>query len=237
MRKMSLTEAMVRRVERIEPDPGPDPGLRDYDDAEFFAMAEALAVARPPGPLWVFAYGSLIWNPVFAHDAVCAAVVHGWHRSFCFQVTRWRGTRETPSLMMALDRGGSCRGLAYRLTGDTPQAHFKALLERELDGCPPTNVPRWIKVSTAQGHLLALTFVANPKGPTYRGRVAPEQVANGLARAAGSLGSAASYLFRTVTGLEQSGIRDRTLWRLQALVAVELDSDPGPALAGSAGTD
>lgn len=216
---MRLTEELVALVERLEPDPGPEPGTREHNDAEYAQMVASLLVEYQPEELWVFAYGSLIWNPEFDFLEHCAAIASGWHRAFCLRLTRWRGTRDVPALMLALDRGGSCSGIAYRLPPGDRRAQLDRLVRREIDANPPTNVPRWINVKTDRGHLRALAFVADPVGPAYAGRLPLEDVADVLARAAGHWGSAAQYLFRTVSKLEEHGIRDRNLWLLQDLVA------------------
>ena len=72
------------------------------------------------------------------------ATLSGWHRSFCLHIERWRGTRATPGLMMALDRGGSCRGVLYELPDENPLAQMERLLRREMTNKPPTNMPRWL---------------------------------------------------------------------------------------------
>ncbi|WP_223519623.1 gamma-glutamylcyclotransferase [Pseudomonas sp. GL-B-19] len=219
----NLTAELVACVERFEPDPGPEPGTTEHTKAEFDAMVEALLREYKPEDLWVFAYGSLIWNPEFEFLESRGATAYGWHRSFCLKLTRWRGTRELPALMLALDRGGSCNGLAYRLPA---QDHFKQLgllMFREIDANPPTNVPRWISVKTETGILRALAFVAARDGMAYAGKLPMEKVAHVLARAAGHWGSAAQYLFRTVTMLKEHGIRDRNMWRIQSLVAQEIE--------------
>ena len=149
-RTLTLTQELVARVERVEPDPGPEPGTSEHTEAELITMVEELLQEHTPQHLWIFAYGSLIWNPEFEVVESRPAVASGWHRSFCLKLTRWRGTRETPALMLALDRGGSCNGLAYRLP---PQDHFQQLMllmVREIDANPPTNIPRWIYVKTGQ---------------------------------------------------------------------------------------
>lgn len=216
---MRLTEEVVALVERLEPDPGPEPGTRDHNDAEYAAIVAALLAEQQPEDVWVFAYGSLIWNPEFDFLEHRAAIASGWHRAFCLRLTRWRGTRDLPALMLALDRGGSCSGIAYRLPRGDHAAQLDRLVRREIDANPPTNVPRWINVKTDGGYLRALAFVADPVGPAYAGRLPLEEVADVLARAAGHWGSAAQYLFRTVSKLEEHGIRDRNLWLLQDLVA------------------
>ncbi len=224
IKKLKLTAELVARVERIEPDPGPEPGTADHTDAEFDAMVGALLLEYKPMELWIFAYGSLIWNPEFEFLESRGATASGWHRSFCLKLTRWRGTRELPALMLALDRGGSCKGIAYRLPAHDHFGQLGLLMRREIDANPPTNVPRWISVKTEKGTVRALAFVAAPGGNAYSGKQSLEKVAHVLARAAGHWGSAAQYLFRTVTMLEEHGIRDRNMWRIQSLVAEEIEN-------------
>jgi cation transport protein ChaC len=226
-RRLSLTPDLVARVERTEPDPGPDPGTEEHTADDLRALADAVLARHPGGPLRIFAYGSLIWAPEFEVRQATRGRVHGWHRSFCLRLTRWRGTRELPALMMALDRGGSCAGVVYEVdTGDL-HGQIVRLLERELDGKPATNVPRWLGVGTAQGPVTALAFVVDPAGPAYAGRLPLDEVARITARAAGHWGSAAIYLQRTVAHLEENGIHDRNLWRLQKLVAERIRDDIG----------
>lgn len=220
--KMALTEELVALVERIEPDPGPPPGMVDPTEDDFRVRAEALLALHRPRPLWLFAYGSLIWKPEFDHLEAMPALAHGWHRRFCMRLTRWRGTREVPGLMMALDRGGSCAGVAYRLPDADHLGQLMRLLARETDGTPPTNMPKWITVRTGRGPLTALTFVASPLGINYAGRPSLPVVAVTLAQAAGHWGSGAAYLHNTVLHLLEHGIRDRNLWVLQEMVAAEI---------------
>ncbi|HEY0920136.1 gamma-glutamylcyclotransferase [Devosia sp.] len=219
---MALTEELVALVERTEPDPGPLPGIPDPTEDELRGLAARLLDAHRPAPLWLFAYGSLIWKPEVEHVEHVPATAPGWHRRFCMRLTRWRGTREVPGLMMALDRGGSCAGVVYRLPDADHHGQVTRLLLRETDGNPATNVPRWIQVATPRGPIRALAFVASPRGPAYAGRLPLPAVAATVARAAGHWGSCAQYLYNTVCKLEEHGIRDRNLWMLQALVAEEI---------------
>ncbi|AGB44700.1 gamma-glutamylcyclotransferase [Mesorhizobium sp. CO1-1-7] len=228
-RTMALTADLVARVERVELDPGPEPGTAEHTNAEFDELVARLLAEYRPEMLWVFAYGSLIWNPEFVPVEQRPATAPGWHRSFCLKLTRWRGTRELPALMLALDRGGSCNGIVYRLPDEDHFGQLGQLMRREIDANPPTNVPCWIKVKTKEGPLRALAFVAAPGGKAYAGRLPLEQVADTLARAAGHWGSSAQYLFRTVSKLEESGIRDKNLWRIQDLVARQIIASTGDA--------
>lgn len=219
---MELTAELVALVERTEPDPGPEPGTSELADQDFEAIAASVLAEYDPDQLWVFAYGSLIWNPEFQIDEQRRAVARGWHRSFCLKLTRWRGTRELPALMLALDRGGTCVGIAFRLPAGENHRQVVQLLQRELDANPPTNIPRWIEISTAEGRLKALAFVASRKGNAYAGKLPLPEVVHVLSRAAGHWGSAAHYAFRTITKLEEHGIRDRNLWQIQKLMAAEI---------------
>jgi cation transport protein ChaC len=126
--------------------------------------------------------------------------------------------------MMALDRGGSCKGVVYRLPSGDHAAQLDLLMRRGIDANPPTNVGRWILVQTSQGPVRALAFVADRSGPAYAGKMGITQVARILAHAAGHWGSSAQYLYRTVSMLESLGIRDRNLWALKAHVAEVISS-------------
>jgi glutathione-specific gamma-glutamylcyclotransferase len=220
---MALTPELVALVDRVEPDPGPEPGTTDPTDEQYDQIGRSLLSDRRGEELWVFAYGSLIWKPEFDFVEHRRAIASGWHRSFCLKLTRWRGTREVPALMLALDGGGSCSGICHRLPAEDHIGQLGRLVRREIDGHPATNVPRWIAVRMAEGTMRALAFVVDPKGRSYAGRLPLEEVAYITARAAGHWGSAAQYLQRTVAQLEEHGIRDRNLWRLQALVAAEIE--------------
>lgn len=219
---MALTADLVALVERTEPDPGPPPGMVMPTEADHAVTAEALLQMHRPAPLWLFAYGSLIWKPEADHLEATPALARGWHRRFCMRLTRWRGTREVPGLMMALDRGGACAGVAYRLPDADHHGQLVRLLLRETDGSPATNVPRWVRVMTPSGPVTALAFVASPSGANYAGRLPMAEIARTLARAAGHWGSCAAYLHNTVHHLAEHGIRDRNLWTLQELVAEEI---------------
>jgi glutathione-specific gamma-glutamylcyclotransferase len=114
-RQMALTPELVARSSRIVEDLGPSPGA-DYLSEEDYAAAVRGTLAQvPPEGLWLFAYGSLLWKPAFEFIESKAAVAPGWHRSFCIRIARFRGTPDRPGLMMALDRGGQCRGVIFRI--------------------------------------------------------------------------------------------------------------------------
>jgi len=223
---LSLTAELVARVERTEPDPGPLPGRTYLADSEFDVVAADLLAewrSRPGGqPFWVFAYGSLIWKPECAFTEHRRATAHGWHRSFCLQLKRWRGTPDCPGLMMALDHGGACHGVICRLPDEDQKAQLGKLLRREIDQREDVGTLRWITVTADIGKVRALTFYAGPRASYYTGKLPMDEVAKTLARAAGHWGSCANYLYQTITKLEEYGIHDSHLWKLQEMVAAEI---------------
>ena len=121
--------------------------------------------------------------------------------------------------MMALDRGGQCRGMVFRIPADQAEAALHALFRRELVVKPPGTPPRWLVAITQDGPVRALGFVVDRRSPFYSGKLPPEEVARVLSTAAGHWGTCAEYLHITVSRLEDLGIHDRNLWRLQTLVA------------------
>ena len=224
-RRMALTPDHVARVHRMLDDPGPEPGLMYHTEQDYDATVEMMLASHPPGrDAWLFAYGSLIWKPEVKHVEARRGTARGWHRSFCFTITRFRGTKDQPGLMMALDRGGQCQGVLYRLPEGSLGSQLGKLFRREFTAKPANSMPRWITVETDQGRVRALAFVMNRQSRVYVGRLRPEEIANILASACGHWGSGAEYLHNTVAHLEEHGIHDRKLWRLQRLVAARIES-------------
>ena len=138
---MTLTAEMVARIACNVLDPGPRPDLLYHSEEDYDNVVKSLLAAHAVSDLWVFAYGSLIWKPEFEHVEHCRATAAGWHRSFCMKITRWRGTTLQPGLMMGLDRGGSCQGLAYRLPAENHFDQLGRIVRREMSVKPATNVP------------------------------------------------------------------------------------------------
>jgi glutathione-specific gamma-glutamylcyclotransferase len=225
-RPMRLSARHVDLMRRDIPDPGFQvfPGMRPATDGDYEAMATELAAGAAHDSFWVFAYGSLIWKPefTFAESRIARAV--GWRRIFCLGWDyRFRGSRERPGLMLALDRGGSCTGVAFRLEPDGVKASMDRLVRREMSMVPTAFPPRWITVRTEKGPVRALTFAMNRLSGRYIAGLSDEAVADALAAAQGFRGSMAEYLFSTVSKLEELGIHDRHLWRLQELVAERIE--------------
>ncbi|AWB49306.1 gamma-glutamylcyclotransferase [Gemmobacter aquarius] len=218
-RALHLTEALVARVERVEPEGPPRAGLVRMEEADYGPAARALVAARPAGAVWVFAYGSLIWKPAFEAVEARPCHVHGWRRSFCLHLESWRGTVDRPGLMLALDRGGSCHGMAYRMPEDGLEAAMEALLRREIGYVEDIGFLRWIAGRVGGAVVPVLACYAAPRREGTYVRLTEAEQADRLAGAAGHMGSCAAYLHNTVRHLEELGIRDRYLWRLQRMVA------------------
>jgi cation transport protein ChaC len=226
-RSLRLTERHVDLLRREIPDPGPQliEGFRPATDADYAEAVAGMLATRPPGGFWLFGISSLIWRPETAFTERREGVARGWHRRFCLGWDyRYRGCREAPGLMMALDRGGQCRGMLYRLPEDELEAELHKLIRREQSMVPSAFPWRWIHVTTAEGPVRALTFPVDRKSPRYVAGLSEDELVEMLATAYGFRGSMVEYLHSTVSMLESLGIHDRNLWRLQALVADHLDA-------------
>ncbi len=216
-RRLHLTESLIARRHARGPS-GPGGHMDELPPERLAAWLRQTLAAHPShGELWFFGYGSLIWRPEIETDRSELATVHGYHRSFCLWQRRHRGSIAQPCLMMALDRGGACRGLLYQVRGRDLESALAPLWRREMRG--DGYRPRWIDARTARGRRRALTFVANRAGSRYAGKLPLEEAAERIAHGCGEKGPCADYLRRTVESLAEHGIDDRNLWRLQALVA------------------
>lgn len=200
-------------------------------DEEIEATRQALLGAHVTGAdLWVYGYGSLMWDPGFHFCEVRLADLHGYRRRFCYRSTLGRGSREQPALMLSLERGGGrCTGLAFRIAGDIADVESAMLWRREMirGGYSPALLP----VSTPQGDLTALVLTANVAHADYVGELPLERTAAMVASAAGVLGSNRDYLERLAAQLATLGIDDpyveQLLQRVRALAHPPEGSNPG----------
>lgn len=224
--KMALTADLVKRVHRVVADTGLPAGFAPLTDQDYDERRRALLAEHRKGDdLWLFVYGSLIWKPACEVEDHGLATLRGWHRRFCLHLERFRGTPEFPGLMMALDRGGSCRGVLQRIPARHVEERLDQLLRRETSVKPASNTPRWVRVENASNSYPAITFIINRKGLTYCRRPLTE-TAQILAKACGHWGSGAEYLLHTVAHLEERGIHDPYLWKLQQMVAQLIEAAP-----------
>ena len=187
-------------------------------DEELATSLAATLTRKPPGiAWWVFAYGSLLWNPLFPFEDARPATLRGRHRRFCLWSLASRGTSNQPGLVLGLDRGGSCQGVVYRLPARGAKDELMLLWRREM--VLGAYHPLWVTVRCGHSPLVALTFVVDRKHGQYTGRLTLGEQAEVLASAAGAFGSSADYLERTRVALITHGIVDPYLERLATLVS------------------
>ena len=212
------------------------PGMRILTDAERAASLAATLARRPRDcdgdGVWLFAYGSLIWNPALHFDQRRLAHVHGWHRSFCLSTQAGRGTPANPGLVLGLDRGGACTGAAFHVPKALMNDELALLWRREM--LSGSYQPRWVRVRGADRAPFgyAIAFTIHRECEHYVGGLAREDVVRRLASACGALGSSADYLFRTRDGLRSLGIIDKGIEDLaQRVERASAPSTPHPAVA------
>lgn len=189
------------------------PGTVFRSDAEIEADLDATLAHHPPEhDIWLFGYGSLMWNPAIEFTERRAGIVRGWHRRYCLWLHLGRGSPENPGLMLALDRGGSCGGVLLRIAAAEARAELLIAWRREM--FTHAYHSRWVTAYTQDGPVRAVTFVANRAYSRYAGRLDEAQIGARLATAAGALGTCRDYLVETVHALRALGLRDRSLERL-----------------------
>ena len=169
------------------------------------------------GDLWVFGYGSLMWNPGFPFLAAERAVLHGYHRAFCMYSERHRGTAARPGLVLALDAGGSCRGIAYRVARGLAAEVLAYLWHREMPRY--AYLPRALAVRIGGRTARSVTFIADRASPKYAGRLTAEQAAQVISGAAGERGTNRDYLASAVRHLDALGIPAGRIHEIQRMIA------------------
>jgi cation transport protein ChaC len=193
------------------------PGTMIRSDADIESDLDAALKHHPQDEdVWLFGYGSLMWNPAFHFVERRGGIVHGWHRRYCLWLHGGRGSPEKPGLMLALDRGGSCAGILYRVAAAHVRDELLLAWRREL--FTDAYNSRWVTAQTTDGPVRAVTFVANRLYQRYAGALDEQEVAARIASASGSLGTCQEYLIETLTALHAMGLRDHKLERLQRLV-------------------
>ncbi|QJP17344.1 gamma-glutamylcyclotransferase [Starkeya sp. ORNL1] len=191
------------------------PDMRILSEAERAASLRATLDARPPGDVWLFGYGSLIWNPTIEAIERRTARIEGWHRAFCLSASVGRGSPENPGLVLGLDEGGDCTGVAFRIAEEVVEPELTLLWRREM--LSAAYEPQWLDLLDGRGVQFArgIAFTIDRGTQHYAGGLAEEDVVRRLATACGALGSAAEYLFHTCEGLRAHGIPDPVLELLE----------------------
>lgn len=168
--------------------------------------------------IWVFGYGSLMWRPDFAYAERVPARVDGYHRCFCIRSTYHRGSRQRPGLVLGLDRGLSCMGMAYRIAAEDAGATVQYLRERELIyGVYRESALRAVLAEPSRREVVALAYTAERLHPNYAGSLTLHEQALMIRSARGVSGNNLDYLFNTVRLLQGLGIRERDIERLAAV--------------------
>lgn len=193
--------------------------LRCWTKEERDASRAAVLASKPAGAVWVFAYGSLIWNPAFNYAEKKRGLLYGYHRSFCLWTPVGRGTPENPGLVLALKRGGSCNGLLYRLHDDPDRQieELDIIWAREM--VTGSYLPSWFRVETETGPITAISFAINPDCDRFAAELCQKEAAQAIATAQGRLGPCHEYLENTVQALNDMDIIDSRLNGLRDEVA------------------
>ncbi|MEM6613816.1 MAG: gamma-glutamylcyclotransferase [Cyanobacteria bacterium P01_C01_bin.72] len=203
----------------------PELDLKIWSDAELLQSIRATLQQQSSLELWIFAYGSLIWNPLFNYCDRRPVIIQNWQRKFCILAHVGRGTVDNPGLVLGLEskKGSCCQGIAYRLPVDENlESELLLLWHREM--AVGAYIPTWIEgqdICTndelSAPKIEVLAFMANPQHPVYV-NWSDSQIVESLATAEGDFGSSAAYLNSTVEGLLTAGIEDQTLIELNRLV-------------------
>lgn len=195
----------------------PELNLTILSDEELIASIRATLKRRTTSELWIFAYGSLIWNPLFPYIERRVVTIKGWQRQFCLLAPVGRGTIENPGLVLGLEKGTYCDGIAYRLPiDDNLESELLLLWRREM--VVGSYIPTWVKARKDDGEIEAIAFTVNCHHPVYVNNLSTAKIVQSIATARGMLGSSAEYLSYTVEGLLAEEIEDPHLLELDRLV-------------------
>jgi len=182
------------------------------------------------GDLWVFGYGSLMWRPGFEFIERVPARLIGEHRALCVYSFVHRGTPEKPGLVLGLDRGGACRGIAFRVAEKNRAATIAYLREREQVTSVYREVMRsvWLE-NDARKRVSALAYVADRGHAQYAGRLSAAEQLRHVLQGHGQSGANRDYVVSTVKAIETEGFRDAVLHRLMVMLHDDAHSLHVPA--------
>lgn len=199
-----------------------------FGDAKFLSeeereksRAEVMAQYVPGQDLWVFGYGSLMWNPAVHVDESLPARVDGFQRSFCMRLMFGRAMPDNPGLMLCLVPGGKCAGIAHRIAAEHVESESRILWMREM--LSGAYIPTWVDIDLGHQRVRGVTFVMNTDHPRYQPGLPHDVQAERIAKAEGHLGTSRDYLFRTVAALEGAGLKDHYLDDLHTRVRALTD--------------
>lgn len=171
------------------------------------SLHEILETRPVDGEIWVFGYGSLIWNPLLNFEERCWGRLDGWHRSFCIRSLTGRGSADTPGRTLAVQAGGSTQGVAFRLAESTLDDDLSCLWTRET--VTGVYAPIWAPVALEDGRAIsAILFTATLDHPFHEADATVETIAPLIAKAAGPLGTNADYVLKLHASLRDKGVVD-----------------------------
>ena len=219
-RDLRREDFTIERVRRLADAVAKRGGVPFMSEEARRASFNAMRKSVPAGDdVWVFGYGSLMWNPAINVVDSRKAHVRGYHRTFCLTLGAGRGTPEMPGLMLAIDRGGSCTGVAHCIAANQVESELSILWLREM--VSGAYEPRWVSADVeGVKRLRVLTFAINRSHPRYEGRLEPEMAAQRISQSQGILGTNREYLYRTVKHLAELGIDDGPMRSLERRVRV-----------------
>lgn len=171
-----------------------------------------------PGDLWIFGYGSLMWRPGFEHVERIPALLYGAHRSLCVYSIRHRGTREKPGLVLGLDQGGSCQGIAFRVAAENAAKTHAYLTEREQSHYVYREQLRPIRLADGR-RVQALAYVTDRKHGNYARGLSRDQLLDLIRQGRGESGTCRDYVLSTLAMLKELGIEDHALSWLEGALS------------------
>ncbi len=214
IRREDITPAFIDRLEK-QVASLPDYSLITHEERQ--ASREAfLSTRRKNQSLWVFGYGSLMWNPAIHVAESARSMLFGYHRAFCLHLVIGRGSPKKPGLMLGLDAGGSCVGLAHRIAPEHVESETEILWLREMVGTG--YVPKRVQLRIGSKKVEGLTFVANRDSKRYAGRIPFNKAVRRMASAEGDIGTNRDYLYRTIAHLNDFGLAEGPLHALERAV-------------------
>jgi cation transport protein ChaC len=214
---LRLTPEMFAMWEKRARAAGMPPNWRLSDEAIEASRLTLLGNHGRTDDLWIYSYGSLMWDPGFHFTEVRQADVDGYQRRFTLKIDLGRGSQQYPALMLSLEaQAGCCRGLAFRIPAGSVQAESAILWRREM--LRGGYAPAMVSMATPQGPITALAFVSNPAHPSYVGELPLGETAAIIASGKGILGTNREYLAQLATQLRMLEIEDHYVEQLYGQV-------------------
>jgi cation transport protein ChaC len=191
------------------------------------ATIRYICVMASEREFWVFGYGSLMWKPGFAHAESGPALIRGFHRRLCVYSHVHRGTPDCPGLVMGLDRGGSCHGMAYRVEAANWQETLAYLRAREQVTSVYLEAVKPVSLMGSGRRVEALTYLVNRKHRQYAGNLSLQQLLSLVKQGEGISGRCTEYIANTLGHLRDMNIHDSRLEDLGAKLFAQAAESAG----------